>query len=131
MAEKRIQRKRRGRKLTEAEADRYDEARRDIEQEFPPGRRGVEHADPASRMKLGDFYEIQHVMALLRAERERQGLSLADLQEATGIDRGTLCKMETGRHPNPTIGTLARCARALGKRIAVGLVEPEAAEAKA
>ena len=54
----------------------------------------------------------------LRIERERQGLTLTDLQERTRIDRATISKLERGEMPNPTVGTLQTLAAALGKRLA-------------
>lgn len=60
---------------------------------------------------------LSAALAELRAERERQGLSLADVSERTGIDRSTLSKLETGKVCNPTVGTLRSLARALNKRL--------------
>src|SRR5262249_22593886 len=82
-----------------------EEVARDIEayrQEYPP---------------LGDS-ELIEALAGLRRERERQGLSLTDMAERTGIDRGTISKLETGKLTNPTIATLRTYARALGLRLA-------------
>jgi transcriptional regulator with XRE-family HTH domain len=45
-------------------------------------------------------------------------LSLTNMAERTGIDRATISKLETGKIPNPTIGTLRTYARALGRRLA-------------
>jgi transcriptional regulator with XRE-family HTH domain len=56
-------------------------------------------------------------VAALRAERERQGLSLADIAERTGIDRAAVHKLEIGVNRNPTLATLNRYAEALGVRI--------------
>jgi DNA-binding XRE family transcriptional regulator len=69
---------------------------------------------------------LEHVMQQLRAERERQGLSLADVSQRSGIDRAALCRLESGRHANPTIATLMRYARALGKELDVIVREPMA-----
>ena len=77
---------------------------RDIEayhQEFPPA---VDR-------------ELIEALAALRTERERQGLSLTDMAERTGIDRATISKLETGKIPNPTIGTIRTYARALRRRL--------------
>ena len=82
-----------------------DELARDIaayRQEYPP---------------LGDP-ELIEALAELRRERERQGLSLTDMAERTGIDRATISKLETGKIPNPTISTLRTYAKALGRRLA-------------
>src|SRR4051794_26444701 len=61
--------------------------------------------------------ELSAALAALRAERERQGLSLSELSERCGIDRATLSKLETGKVANPTVNTLRCVARALGKRL--------------
>ncbi len=86
-------------------AEYQDELARDIEayqQEYPP---------------IGDL-ELIAALAGLRRERERQGLSLTDMAERTGIDRATISKLETGKIANPTIATLRTYARALGRRLA-------------
>jgi DNA-binding XRE family transcriptional regulator len=72
----------------------------------------------------GLIASLEHAMQALKAERERQGLSLADMKERTGIDRAALSRLESGQHPNPTISTLMRYARALGKTIDVIVSEP-------
>ena len=69
------------------------------EQEFPPA-----VADDRLLTLVGAF----------RTERERQGLSLADVAERTGMDRAQISKLETGKVPNPTLGTLRTYAHALG-----------------
>jgi ribosome-binding protein aMBF1 (putative translation factor) len=60
---------------------------------------------------------LVRALAALRAERERQGLSLTDMAERTGIDRATISKLETGKVANPTVGSLRTLAQALGKRL--------------
>jgi DNA-binding XRE family transcriptional regulator len=57
------------------------------------------------------------LIAALRAERERQGLSLADIAERAGVDRAAVHKLEIGVNRNPTLATLNRYAEALGVRI--------------
>ncbi len=61
--------------------------------------------------------ELIEALANLRRVRQQQGLSLTDVSERTGIDRGTISKLETGKIANPTIGTLRTYARALGRKI--------------
>jgi DNA-binding phage protein len=65
------------------------------------------------------FHEL---IATLRAERERQGLSLTEIAERTGMDRAAIHKLEIGLNRNPTCATLARYAEALGARIEWNLV---------
>jgi ribosome-binding protein aMBF1 (putative translation factor) len=57
------------------------------------------------------------LIAALRAERERQGLSLSDVAKRTGMERAAIHKLEIGLNSNPTHATLARYATALGTRI--------------
>jgi DNA-binding phage protein len=73
--------------------------------EFPPSRT----APPA----------LAHALAELRAERERMGLSLADVAARSGLGRSALSRLENGLVPNPTLDTLDRYAAALGKRLAL------------
>ena len=70
--------------------------------------------------------QLAQALSSLREERERQGLSLADVSERSGIDRATLSKLETGKLPNPTVGTLRTLARALNKRLSWTLVDEPA-----
>lgn len=67
---------------------------------------------------LGELMFIHQVMASLKKERERQGLTLVDVSKRSGIDQGALSKLETGGNANPTLETLYRVACALGKVIA-------------
>lgn len=63
-------------------------------------------------------------LASLRLERERRGLSLADVSGRAGIDRTALSKLERGQG-NPTIATLNRVASALRMRLEWTLVDAE------
>jgi DNA-binding Xre family transcriptional regulator len=55
----------------------------------------------------------------LKELREARGLSVEDVVRASGIERSALFKLEGGKNPNPTVGTLERYARALGGRIRI------------
>jgi ribosome-binding protein aMBF1 (putative translation factor) len=108
--------------LTPEEQGKLDEARRtwrsseyqakldlDIEkirEEFPP------KEAPAVVLEF---------LAKIRRERERQGLSLSDLERRTGIKSANLSKLETGKHFNPTIATMESLASALGMRVVLDL----------
>ena len=63
------------------------------------------------------FRPFGDLIAALRAERERQGLSLADVAARSGMDRAAVHKLEIGVNKNPTAETLNRFAGALGKTI--------------
>jgi DNA-binding XRE family transcriptional regulator len=60
---------------------------------------------------------FRELIVALRAERERQGLTLTDLAERTGMDRAAIHKLEIGLNRNPTLATLTRYAGALEARI--------------
>jgi len=75
---------------------------------------------------LGELMFIHQVMASLKRERQRQGLTLAELSERSGIDQAALSKLETGSNGNPTLETLYRIALALGKEIVCVLRDPPA-----
>lgn len=108
-----------------AESARLREA---IEKEFPPGKAGRPARDPNQPANLGEFFDLRAIVGELRKAREAQGLSLADVQNATGIDRSALCRIESGENGNPTMNTLVRYARALGRRIDATLVDVESAD---
>ena len=59
----------------------------------------------------------------LRSERERQGLSLSDVADRTGMDRSFISRLETSPSPNPTVSTLHRYAECLGVDIQIALVQ--------
>jgi DNA-binding Xre family transcriptional regulator len=100
----------RGRKLTAEEAANYDKVRRQVMEEFPPAATNL----------------VRDAIGKLRKLREEKGLSLADLEEQTGMTRANLCRLENeGR--NVQLRTLERYARALGCRIEVHLVPVAAA----
>jgi DNA-binding XRE family transcriptional regulator len=99
--------------LTDDEAARYQRVREQIAAELPDIRRRAQAAKPRILLK--------HVLGNLRQERQRLGLSLADVNVRSGIDRGTLSKLENDADPNVTMNTLIRYAEALGKIILVQL----------
>lgn len=116
MAMKRISR---GRKLTPEEAAKYRQVREQVAGELPEL---VERHQ--ERMAILD--QFRALFEQLKAAREDKGLSLADLADATEMDRSALSKLETGQRPNPTLETLARYAEAIGKRLVITLADAEA-----
>ncbi len=73
---------------------------------------------------MGDLVSFRRFIVFLRCERERLGLSLNDVAEHAKIDKSALSRLENGQQDNPTVNTLARYARALGKRLTWGLADP-------
>lgn len=74
--------------------------------------------------------ELASIFTSLKAEREKLGLSLAEMSERCGMAREVIYRLESQTTPNPTISTIQRYATALGlevsfalKRIAKAIVQ--------
>ena len=99
------------RPLTAEEARRVAEARRDVESEREEILR---EGRVAKQAWLAMRRDVDETVACLRAERERLGLSLADVEEQSGLRRSVLSRLENDKTTNPTFLTLQRYAAALG-----------------
>ena len=108
--------KSRGRKLTPAEAAKIKAARADVERDKPA-------INAEIRETLAELRKLGEVFCELRSLREKQGLSLADIAERTGIDRSTLSKLENGLRENFTLDTVLRYAHAVGKTVVLELAK--------
>ena len=87
--------------------------------------------DDEDNPKAAPKADLLALLAALRAERERQGLSLADVSARSGIERAMLNKLELGKVANPTVATLRAFATALGCGLTLGLrTEPFAPDAR-
>jgi DNA-binding XRE family transcriptional regulator len=71
----------------------------------------------------GDVMAFLSAIATLKRRRDELGLSLADVSERSGLDKGMISRLETGKVLNPTISTLWRYAEALGMKVGLS-VEP-------
>jgi DNA-binding phage protein len=60
---------------------------------------------------------MQHVIATLKAARQAQGLSLAEVGEKSGIGKANLSRLENDASPNPTWDTIARYAESVGRKL--------------
>lgn len=108
----------RGRKLSPEEAETYRLLRTQAEAEdaelesrnlAAPGHRSLE-----------DARETMHLVAGLRAERERQHLDLAEIARRTRYSVEELALVEAGE-TNPPYALLTRYARAVGKQVILSL----------
>jgi DNA-binding XRE family transcriptional regulator len=79
-------------------------------------------------LPLGVYQDYVLAMLELRHAREGLGLSLTDAAGRCGIERGSLCKLESGQ-TNPTFQTIARYAAGIGKRIRIVVEDLTPAEA--
>lgn len=76
---------------------------------------------PSGTVSGQDFSAILSLLARFKAERESQGLTLAEVAGRMEIDPPALSRLETGKMLNPTLATLHKWADALGRRLCVDL----------
>ncbi len=114
------------RHATAEERERHSRIREQIQEELPDIKK-------RARQKLAEAVQqgiaIEHTMAVLKAERMKKGLSLADMKERTGIERSALSRLENNAEANPTVNTLTRYADAVGKKVFVVLANGDDREA--
>ena len=113
------------RPATVEEQERHKGIREHVQEELPD-------IEKRARQKLAEAVQhgitIQHTIALLKSERLKKGLSLADMKERTGIERSTLSRLENDAAANPTVETLTKYADAVGKKVLVVLADADAGE---
>ncbi|HUG70747.1 MAG TPA: helix-turn-helix transcriptional regulator [Pirellulaceae bacterium] len=99
------------RPLTAEETRRVADARREVEAERDEILR---EGRVAKQAWLAMRRSVDETVARLRAERERLGWSLADVEQKSGLRRSVLSRLENDKTSNPTLLTLQRYAAALG-----------------
>lgn len=99
------------RPLTDDEKQRVANARREVEAECEEILRDGRIAKQAW---VAMRREVDEMVSRLREEREKRGLSLADVQQRSGLRRSALSRLENDKTANPTLLTLQRYAAALG-----------------
>jgi DNA-binding XRE family transcriptional regulator len=104
-----------------------EQAARIAQPEFRAEAQNVRESLERERQELGDIETsgekteqedaIAHAKFIgsLRQRREQAELSLTYVADRSGIDKASLSRLETGWYTNPTVNTLARYARAIGK----------------
>jgi predicted transcriptional regulator len=114
MSEKRVHRKiertpEQNRELTEIR-ERFQRERPGLEDLLASG-------DATEVVLQGEYLDLMTMLGRLKKHRERQGLSLADIAERSGMDRSAVSRLENGVYLNPTLDTLYRYAEAVGAEI--------------
>ncbi len=107
------------REPTAEQAEKYRQIRALIAEEWP------EIRAEALRLRDAKQADLSAVIALLKSERETQGLSLMDIGRSTGISKSAISRLENQENANPTISTLLRYADALGKQLSVIMTDKE------
>lgn len=85
-----------------------------------------------ARQLRDDVIELERLYGLLKAveaERQRQGMELMELARRAEMDPGNLSRLLRDPAANPTMQTIQRLARALGKEVRVELVDRRSAAA--
>jgi ribosome-binding protein aMBF1 (putative translation factor) len=72
---------------------------------------------PNDTMTGEDAAHMLSFAAAIRSERVAQGLSIQQLADMAGLDAGVLARFESGQSFNPTVATLCRIVRALGREL--------------
>lgn len=75
--------------------------------------------EAALAAQSGAFSVIDEAGQRIRAERHKQGLTLHDLCELSGVAYATLNKIERG-HPSARLDSVGSVARALGLKLWIG-----------
>jgi ribosome-binding protein aMBF1 (putative translation factor) len=76
---------------------------------------------PGGAVNQQSFSAILSLLARFKAERESQGLTLAEVAQRMEIDAPALSRLETGKTLNPTLATLHKWAEALGRKLTIDL----------
>ncbi|MFZ5831285.1 MAG: helix-turn-helix domain-containing protein [Planctomycetota bacterium] len=114
---KRAMGKRVYREPTAEQAAKYRRIREMIAAEIP------EIKQQARALRQGRRATIQEAVAILKAEREWRGLSLAEISARTGISKSAISKLENSQDANPTVKTLSKYADALQMALTVTLTD--------
>jgi transcriptional regulator with XRE-family HTH domain len=75
---------------------------------------------PMDSIREADAARLFKFVAMIRGERESQGMTVEQLAERADVDAAALYNLEAGQAFNPTVATLFRIAAALGKNLALG-----------
>lgn len=86
-------------------------------------REEAEQIKAEARIAFAHHEAVRSLVADLTAERRRQGLSLAQMADRTGIAKPNLSRLENDDAPTPRMATVERYARALGKAVRLELVD--------
>src|SRR5664280_1592666 len=107
MSEKRIHRKI---ERTPDQQRRLEEVRERFQLERPGLEDLLASGDAAEVVPQGEYLELRAMLGTLKKHRERQGLSLTDVANRSGMDRAAISRLENGVYLNPTVDTLHRYA---------------------
>jgi predicted transcriptional regulator len=102
---------------TPEEQRRLEEIRKRFQRERPGLEDLLATGDATEVVPQGEYLELRAMLGTLKKHRERQGLSLTDVANRSGMDRAAISRLENGVYLNPTVDTLYRYAQAVGADI--------------
>ncbi len=114
MSGKRIHRKI---ERTPEQQRQLEDIRERFQREHPGLKDLLASGDAAEVVPQGEYLELRAMLGTLKKHRERQGLSLTDVANRSGMDRAAISRLENGVYLNPTVDTLYRYAQAVGADI--------------
>jgi len=97
--------------------------RQRFQKEKPSLQTLLDSGDIQQVFSMGEYWELRKTFAALKALREQQGLSIADLASRAGLDQALISYLENGQVDNLTIAAMTGYAKALGKRVLVKLAD--------
>jgi hypothetical protein len=104
------------RKRLQAIRDKYQREKPTLDELIASG----EYAEP---LPQEEFWETAEAGRALKAARQQARVTLAVVAERSGIDAAALSRLENGIYDNPTLATLSRFARAVGKNLVFRLAD--------
>lgn len=104
--------------MTDDERQQFEHA---LAEEQDAKAANIEAAKRALPRLKADCEQAADIVRQLRETRETAGVSLAELEQRTGIRKSVLSRLENSKAPNPTLATLQRYCEALGKRVSFSI----------
>jgi DNA-binding Xre family transcriptional regulator len=89
--------------------------REKYQREKPSAEDALAASGQMEMIPLGELIQLHQLLAQLKGERERQQVTLAEMEQRTGISQAALSRLENGKADNPTLHTIYRISSALGK----------------
>ncbi len=111
---------------TPEEQARIQALRERFQSERPTHEELIASGEYEGPIPQGSLVSYFSTVAKLKRERQRQGLTLSDVADRSGLDIGLLSRLENGKVGNPTLATLWRYADALGRTVTLDVSEPAA-----
>jgi ribosome-binding protein aMBF1 (putative translation factor) len=82
--------------------------------------------DPDVKFGYDNYELLKQIGEFVREMRSDASLSQMDLHRASGIPQSEISRLENGAmERGPSLSTLARLAHAAGKRLVIGIEDPE------